>query len=147
MLGCEDGNPLEADLLPLLANGVADRENAGVEDADDVAGVRLVDHLALRRHHLLRLGKAETLVPLHVIVFFRAVESARADAHESDTVAVRLVHVRLNLEDEGGKSVVERVDGHVLRTAGEGCRRHFQKMLEEGFHTEVVERGAEEDGR
>ena len=36
--------------------------------------------------------------------------AARADAHERDAVAVRRIHVRLDLEDEAGERVLVRLD-------------------------------------
>lgn len=61
-------------------------------------------------HHLLRLRELDGLSALHVVVFLVALKLARADAHERDAVAVRLVHVRLNLEDERRKIGAERVN-------------------------------------
>ena len=50
----------EAELFARHGDRVADGEDAGVEHADDVARVGLVDDLALGGHHRLRLGKAHS---------------------------------------------------------------------------------------
>jgi hypothetical protein len=47
MLRRKGGDALEAELLARHGDGVADGEDARVEHADDVAGVGLVDDLAL----------------------------------------------------------------------------------------------------
>ena len=72
---------------------------------------------------------------------------ARADAHECDTVAVRLVHVCLNLKDKRREVLVERADFLTLGETGRRRRGHIQEVLEERLDTEVGQRGAEEDRR
>ena len=56
------------------------------------------------------------VVSLDVADLHPLLELAGADAHKGDAVAVGLVHVRLDLEDEGGEPLVKRVDNPV------GCR-------------------------
>ena len=147
MLRREGRDAAEAELLPRRADGVSDGENAGVEHADDVARVGLVHDLALRGHELLRLRQAHFLVALNVIILRVALEFTRADAHERQTVAVGLVHIRLDLKDEGGEVGAERVNDAAVGLACQRARRHAQKLLQKRLDAEIRERGAEEHRR
>ena len=111
MLGLEGRDAGEAELFARHGDRVADGEDAGVEHADDVARVGLVHDLTLGGHHRLRLGKAHLAPGLDVEILGVALELARADAHEGEAVAVRLVHIGLNFKDEGGK--IGGVDVHL----------------------------------
>src|SRR5699024_2547606 len=71
-------------------------------------------------------------------------ELAGDDAHKGDAVPVGLVHVGLNLKDEGGEVVVKGVDDRVPRLSGQGGGSHAEKLLQKGLHAEVGEGGAEE---
>ena len=121
MLGLERRDAGEAELFAGHRDRVADGEDAGVEHADDVASIGLVDDLALGGHHRLRLRKAHLAAGLDVEILGVALELARADAHEGKAVAVGLVHVGLNLEDEGRK--FRGVDVHLTRVAHARKRR------------------------
>ena len=121
MLGLERRDAGEAELFAGHRDRVADREDTGIEYTDDVARVGLVDDLALGGHHRLRLGKAHLAPGLHVEILAVALELARADAHEGEAVAVGLVHVGLNLEDEGRE--FGGVDVHLARVAHTRQRR------------------------
>ena len=103
MLRREGGNALIGELFPRCAHGISDGKNTRVENADDVTGISLVNDLPLLSHKLLRLGQAKLLATLHMVHFFRGIEFAGADAHESDPVSVGPVHVGLNLEYKGRK--------------------------------------------
>ena len=85
------------------AERIAQRENAGVEQADDVARIGVFNGFALIRHELLRLLELNHLVRAAVPDGHALGEHARTDAHEGQSVAVRRVHVGLNLEDETGE--------------------------------------------
>ena len=146
VLGRERRDALKADLFVLGADRIADGVDAGVEHADDVSGVGLVDDLALLGHHLLRLRELDGLSALHVVVFLVALKLARADAHERDAVAVRLVHVRLDLEYEGGEMVVRRLDRHAIGKARKRRRCEIEKARQKLLHAEVHQRRAEENG-
>ena len=113
VLGGEGGDAGELDLLLAGTQGVADGEDARVEQADDVACVGFIDDGAVLRHQLGAGGQLDVLALLHVVGFHAALELARADAHEGDTVAVGLVHVGLNFEDEGREP---RVPSNVVST-------------------------------
>ena len=147
VLRLEGRDAAEAELLARHGDGVADGEDAGIEHTDDVAGVGLLHDLTLARHHGLRLRKAHLLVALHMVILCVALEFARADAHERQTIAVRLVHVRLDLEHEGGEVGGEGVDHARVALAREGRGGHAQKALQERLHAEVRQRAAEEHGR
>ncbi len=146
VLGSEGGDAGVLNLVSLPANGVHDGENAGVEHADDVAGVGLVDDGAFLSHHLLGLGQLQLPLALHVPVVLAPLEFTGADAHEGDAVPVGFVHVGLNLEDEGGEAVVLGIHRLTFRFPGQGRGGHTQKTFQERFDTEVVQGGAEEYG-
>ena len=61
--GAKVGMPLEFHAHAGFAYSVADGEDAGVEHADDVPGVGLVDYRALLRHELLRLRRRSVFPP------------------------------------------------------------------------------------
>ena len=140
----EGRDAAEFELFARHGDGVADGENAGVEHADDIARVGLVDDLTLGGHELLRLRQAHFFAALHVIIFRVALELAGADAHEGQPVAVGLVHVRLNFKDERGKVRAERVDHAAVGLARQRARRHAQEFLQERLYAEVGKRRAEE---
>ena len=90
----------------------------------------------------------DVLALLHVVGFHAALELARADAHESDTVAVGLVHVGLNFKDEGRELVAAGVNGLAGQAVHAGQRGggEPQEVLKEGLHAEVGQGRAEEHG-
>ena len=111
-----------------------------------VPGEGLVDDVALLGHHLLGLGQAHGLPGLEVEILFPALEAPGADAQEGDAVTVRLVHVGLDLEDEGGEVVVQRIDRAALGVSSrQRGRGQLQEALQKLLHAEVVQRRAEED--
>ena len=75
-----------------------------------------------------------------------ALELAGADAQKRDAIAVVLVHVGLDLEDEARERMFDRVNGlageRIRVRAGRG--REAQEVLQERLHAEVRERRAEE---
>ena len=86
---------------------------------------------------------------MHVIGSHTALELARANAHEGDTVAVVLVHVRLDLEHETAE-VIARGRHGLAREAirvGTRSRGEAQELLEERLDAKVGEGRAKERGR
>ena len=146
MLRREGRDTLEHDILTLLAYCIADREDAGVKNADNISGIGLVDNGALLRHQLLRLSKPQRLSALHVVIFSVALKPARTYAHESDPVAVRLVHICLYLEYKCGKMIVKRVNDSISGHSGQRRHSHAQKALKKRFYAEIIERRAKEHG-
>ena len=148
MLGGEGGDAGELDLLLAGTQGVADGEDARVEQADDVACVGFIDDGAVLRHQLGAGGQLDVLALLHMVGFHAALELARADAHEGDTVAVGLVHVGLNFEDEGRELIAAGVNGLAGQAVHAGQRGggEAEEVLEEGLDAEVGQRRAEEHG-
>ena len=130
------------------AERVANREDARIEEAHDVARVRLVHDGAVVGHHGRARGELELAPALHMESVHTAFELARADAQEGDAVAVVLVHVGLDLEHEAGELVRRRVDQlareRILMRAR--CRRKPQEVFEERLYAEVSERRTKEDG-
>ena len=95
----EGGNRGEGHGLAVVER-VADREGAGVGQADDVAGVRRVERFALVGEQPHRARQPHVLAGARVADRHVALELAGADAYERDAVAMARIHVRLNLEDE-----------------------------------------------
>ena len=87
---------------------VADAELAGVHQADDVAGERALDRLALAAEEAIRPRRANLLAFARVGDHHVLLEHARADAHERRRGRDALVHVRLDLEDEAAEVGVGR---------------------------------------
>ena len=83
-----------------------------------------------------------------MIGFHAALELAGADAHESDAVAVGLVHVGLDLEDESRELVTAGIHGLAGQAVHAGQRGggEPQEVLQERFHTEVGQGRSEEHG-
>ena len=140
----EGRDAFEGKLVSRCADRIADAENARIEHPDDVPGVGLFHHVALFRHHLLRLEKAHLFVALHMIYFFGRFKFARADAHEGDPVTMGFVHVGLDFEHEGREHVIHGIDHPGIRDSRKRRCGHLQEMLQESFHAKVGERGAEE---
>ena len=109
MLRRERGDGRELHMFS-LAHRVADAEDAGIEQAHDVAGVRLVHRCTVVGHERRARCQLQLLAALHVERLHAALELARADAHERDAVAVVLVHVRLDLEHEACEFLTLRVN-------------------------------------
>ena len=130
-----------------FAEGVADRDGAVVVDADHVARPGLRHDLAIARHEGERVGELVFLAAAHVEGLHAGLETARADAHEGDAVAVLRIHVGLDLEHEAGELVLVRVD----LARGGGARARRGRMLDEEIqqqlHAEVVDRRTEEHRR
>ncbi len=93
------------------------RKMPGIEDADDVAGVAVLDEGALLGEELHRVGEADVALQADVEHLHPALEAAGADAEEGDAVAVRAVHVRLDLEDEAAEAIVVGRDGPAVAHA------------------------------
>ena len=148
-LGRERGDARELHRLLARADGVADGEDARVEQAHDVAGVGLVHDGAVVGHHGRARGQLDLAAALHVRGLHATLELARADAHKGDAVAMVLVHVRLNLEDEAGEVLPRGLHGLAGERVGvrTGAGSQAQEVLEEGLHAEVGECRAEEHGR
>ena len=128
------------------AHSVADAKDTRVEQAHDIARVRLVHDGAVIGHHRGTRGKLELAVALHVEGVHAALELARANAHKGDAVAVVLVHVGLDLKHKAAKVVAAGIDRFAGERIGIGARRRgqTQELLEEGLHTKVGERRAKE---
>ena len=109
-LGREHGEVLELELVRGVAERIADAEYARVKQPHDVARVRRVDDLAILRKELLRLGELDELAARRMPDAHIAVEFARGDADKGESVAVRGVHVRLNLKDESRELLIVRCD-------------------------------------
>ena len=79
---------------------------------------------AIGGHEGERIGDAHLLVEPHVIHAHAARVFARAQAHEGDAVAMLRIHVRLDLEDEAGELLFERLDGALARRRAAAAPAH-----------------------
>ena len=98
MLRCESRNTFKGEFLAGCADGISDGENTRIKDTDDIPGIGFADNLTFLSHQLLRLGKTELLLALHMINFLVSVKLAGTDTHESNSVTVCFVHIGLDLE-------------------------------------------------
>ena len=114
------GNALKGDFLPRGAQCVANGEHARVEHADDVPGVGLLDDFPALGHQLLGLGKLHLPPALDVLHLHALLKLAAANADESNSVPVGLVHVGLDFKHKGGEVGVEGVHHALGRIPGQG---------------------------
>ena len=142
MLRCECRNTLVFKSGLGRAECVSDGIQARVEDTDNVSRISLAQDLSVAGHQLLRLGQPLDPSALDVLDVHADIVFARADADKGDPVSVGLVHIGLNLEDEGRESVFHGVHRALVRHAGRRRGRHLQEVLQKDLDTEVVERGA-----
>ena len=124
------------------AHSVADAKDTRIEQAHDIARVRLVNNRTVIGHHRGASSKLKLAVALHVEGVHAALELARANAHKGDAVAVVLVHVGLDLKHKAAKVVAAGIDRLAGERIGIGARRRgqTQELLEEGLHAKVGER-------
>ena len=87
------------------------------------------------------LARADDLQP------HAALEVTRGDAHERDPVAVRRVHVGLDLEDDAAELRLVGRDRALDRDAIARRRRQVDERVEHLADAEVVDRRAEEHRR
>ncbi len=149
MLGSEGGDARELYVLLAGAQGVADAEDTRIEQAHDVAGVRLVHDRAVIGHHSGAGGQLDLTAALHMVGLHAALELARADADEGDAVAMVLIHVGLDLEDKAGELLAGGLHNlagkRVHMRRGAGCQA--QEVLKERLDAKVGEGGTKEYGR
>ena len=125
MLRRKGRDTLKLELLVGRTERVTDGENTRIENADDISGISLVNDLTALSHQLLRLGQTDLLAALNMVYFHSGFKLTGTDAHESDTVTVRLIHIRLNLKYEGGEIRSERIDHTVCRSSRKRRSRHI----------------------
>src|SRR6266508_2803579 len=87
---------------------VTDGELSGVDEADDVSGVRDADRFAVAPEKAICPTGAYRTADAAVEHDHVLREPAGADAHECHAVAMPRIHVRLNLEHEAGEPLVGR---------------------------------------
>ena len=125
MLRSEGRDTLKLELLVGRTERVTDGENTRIENADDISGISLVNDLTALSHQLLRLGQTDLLAALDMVDFHSGLKFTGTDAHESDTVTVRLIHIRLDLKYEGGEIRSEWIDHAVCRSSRKRRSRHI----------------------
>src|SRR6266542_2511805 len=126
---------------------VTDSELPGVDQTDDVAGVRDADRFAVAPEEPVRATGAYRTAHAAVEHDHVLREPAGADAHECHAVAMPRIHIRLDLEDEAREPLLGR--RHHARVAGPRLRggRKLDERMQKRLEAEVRERAAEEDRR
>ena len=110
---------------------VAGPQRTRVDQADDVAGERLLDGGALLAEHRLGVLRGERAPGGGVGEHHAALEAARADPHERHPVAVRAVHARLHLEHQPGQRRVQRARLALGVAPGLGCGGELDQRVEQ----------------
>ena len=149
MLGREGRDAGKPHLVLLVAQRIPDREDARVEQADDVAGVGLGHNRAVVGHQARAGRKLDVFALLHMERLHAALKLARADSQKRDAVAVVLVHVGLDFEDKAGKILARRRHGLSGVGVGAGQRRRGQpqELFQERLNAKVGQRRPEEHRR
>ena len=143
MFRCERRNAFKFYLFT-CTKCITDREDTRIEYTDDIARICLLDDLSILRHHLLWLGETDLASALHMRYFHACLKFAGTDTHKCDTVAVRLVHICLNLEDKRAEIRRERIHHAGCRISRQRRGCHFQEMLQECLYTKVCQRRTKE---
>ena len=71
------------------------------------------------------LGETEGFIALNVVVIFTALELTGANSHKGNSIAVGLIHIRLNFENKGGEIIIEGIDYIALCHSGKGRGSHL----------------------
>ena len=126
---------------------VAHPHVGGVDQGHDVAGVGLVERVALLPEHRVGVLGGERPAGGLVGDHHPPLEPPGAHPHERHPVAVRRVHVGLDLEHERRERVVELAGGAVDVEPGRRRRRQVDDAVEQQADPEVGERRADEHRR
>ena len=105
---CRDS--LKLKLVLCRREGVPDRENAGIKDTNNISRICFFYHFTLVCHHLLRLGKLDLFVSLHMEYFHARRKLTGTDTHKRNTVPVIFIHICLNLKDKRRKIFLKRIN-------------------------------------
>ena len=125
---------------------VADAECPVGDQAYDVAGIRLVQRLAVLRKQLLRIRKPDRLAGDRVVDHHVLDEPARTHAHKREAVAMPGIHVRLNLEYETREVGIGRRHQPLRGIPRLRRRAVLDEILQQQFHPEVRHGAAEKHG-
>ena len=130
-----------------FGDGVAQLQHAVVGNADDVAGKGLVEQLAALAEKADHRVRPQFLAAAHHLQPHAALEVAAGHAQEGDAVAVRRVHVGLDLEHHAGELGLLRLHHALDGRPRARRRRQVDQRVEHLTHAEVVDRRAEEHRR
>ena len=108
---------------------ISDRENARIEDPDNVSRISLFHNFSFIRHHLRGLRKLHLSATLDMIDFHSGIKFTGADPHESHPVSVLRIHIGLNLKNKGRKCFLHRINESLVGHSRKRGLRHFQEML------------------
>ena len=111
-----------------------------IVQANDIARPSLLDSSALVGLEGDGVGNLDRLADAHVTHLHALLVAARTDTQEGDAVAVRRVHVRLDLEDEAGEPILGRRNNALAGGARARRRRVLDEGVEQFLDTEVVDR-------
>ena len=110
MLRRESRDSLKSEFIFCSGQCISDRENTRIEHSDNISGIRFLYDFTLLRHQLLRLGKFQLLVALHMEYFHACLKLSGTDTHECDSVTVRFVHICLNFKYKRTEIFGKRID-------------------------------------
>ena len=93
-----------------LAYRVANTKDAGVKQTDNVPRVCRINNLSVLRKELLRLCKLDNLGASLMPNIHISLELTRTDTDKRKTIAMRRIHVCLNLKDKGREFIIVRLN-------------------------------------
>src|SRR5580765_2228484 len=99
-------------------------------EADHIPREGFINGFALAAKNLVRAGEAKLVASASVHDRHVAFKPARADAYESEPVAMPGVHVGLDFENEAREGGVFRRDGAAICRARARRRGQFEKRIE-----------------
>ena len=143
--GCEAGDFAVNDFF-IFREGIAHAEFAMADETDDIAGVGDIHRLTIATEKFMGTGETNLLAGLGVKDGHVALEFAGADANEGEAIAMTRIHIRLNLEDESGKTRIGRFDRDAIGGASARGGGVFEETIEEELNAEIIHGAAEKDG-
>ena len=126
--GGEGGEPFEVQFFA-GSQSVADLEVARVGDADDVAGICLIDDVLFLSHEGCGGSEAHHFAVAHMLVIDVAFEFAGAHLDEGDTAAMVGIHIGVDLKYEPGEFLLLRTHFALLRHDGAWRRGDLHKAV------------------
>jgi hypothetical protein len=144
--GAKKGRPVNCSASP-FGQGVAQLQHAVVGNANDVAGKGLVQQLAPLAQEAHHGVGAQLLAAAHHLQAHAALEVAAGHAHEGNAVAVRRVHVGLDLEHHAAELGFSGCTTRWMAGLVAGRRGQVHQRVQHLAHAKVVDRRAEQHRR
>ena len=131
-------------------NGISDREDPRIDDADNIARVGYIHRAAVLSDQTIGPREAHLLSCPVVSYNHVALKSTRTHPQESHAVPMFRIHVRLNLKNIRGEGCrggidLQRVTPGVDGLVGMGPGSHLSKGIKERLDPEVGQRRSKED--